>query len=223
MDTIERGTIIAIVYTKGGAHKSTNTINMATELARLNNDVVIIDADKQRTISKWHDRRTETAEQRPDLVPVHCIEKLGNIKATALDAAQRYDVVFIDTAGRDSKELRIALMVADLILIPTQTSQFDLEAMEDMADILAETEDLNPDRKVLTFVSGATTNPNSKTIAEAREFIEGFPEVEQLKTRIRYREAYRAIMRDGLAVCEGTDSKAKAEVSVLAKEVQNHV
>ncbi|WP_369526028.1 division plane positioning ATPase MipZ [Photobacterium leiognathi] len=39
--------------------------------------------------------------------------------------AVHYDYVVADTAGRDSRELRTAMVIADVLLSPSRPSQYD--------------------------------------------------------------------------------------------------
>lgn len=223
MSTQKRGLVIAIASGKGGVGKSTSSVNTGIELARQGADVIIIDADKQRTSAKCIERRNQAREGNHNLPVVHCIEKLGDIKATITDAASRYDVVIIDPAGRDSRELRLALITADVIYIPTQASQPDLETLEDLEQIINETQDMNPDRVIRAFVSMAPTNGNSKSDeVNARQFINSFDLIPASKRRTCYRNAYKTSMLTGIGVVEGKDSKAKAEIQTLTKEILSH-
>lgn len=223
MSTEERGLITAFLSGKGGVGKSTSAVNTGIELARQGADVIIIDADKQRTSAKCIERRNAEREANPDLPVVHCIEKLGDIKPTIIDAAQRYDVVIIDPAGRDSRELRLALITADVIYIPTQASQPDLETLEDLEQIIHDTQDMNPTRTIRAFVSMAPTNGNSKSDeVNARQYIDSFDLIPASKRRTCYRTAYKTSMLTGIGVVEGKDSKAKAEIQTLTKEITSH-
>ncbi|MCV5216837.1 cobyrinic acid ac-diamide synthase, partial [Escherichia coli] len=78
------------------------SVNICAELARKNKDVVLIDADKQGTAARWASDRNSS-----EVTPViHCVQKFGNIRETLLDLNNRYEYVVVDTAGRDSKEMR---------------------------------------------------------------------------------------------------------------------
>ena len=44
--------------------------------------------------------------------PASCAEKYGNVFDTVKDLATRYEYVLVDAGGRDSEELRTAMVVA---------------------------------------------------------------------------------------------------------------
>ena len=111
--------IILLGSQKGGCGKSTIAINIACYLANQGKDIVLVDADPQQSSANWVKDRDET-----DLPKVHCVQRYGDIKNTLKDLSQRYEYVVVDVAGHDSKELRTAMLVADLLIIPFRPSQF---------------------------------------------------------------------------------------------------
>jgi len=103
---------ILIGSQKGGAGKSTLAVNIAAELAKQGRDVVLLDADRQGTASIW-------CHERDSILPaVHCLQRYDDVRATVNDLADREEIVVIDTAGRDSKEMRTAMLHDDLLIVP---------------------------------------------------------------------------------------------------------
>ncbi|MGL9724725.1 AAA family ATPase [Sodalis sp. (in: enterobacteria)] len=117
---------------KGGCGKSTTCVNIASELVRQVKDVVLVDADRQGTSSNWISDRNNAG----DLNRIHSIQKFDNIRETLLDLKARYDYVVVDTAGRDSREVRTGMTAADIILVPFRPSQPDLDTLPRMNDII---------------------------------------------------------------------------------------
>nr|WP_318527135.1 hypothetical protein [Salmonella sp.] len=71
--------------------------------------------------SKQEQRAGRLTVTRRKVSPViHCVQKFGNIRETLLDLDKRYEVV-VDTAGRDSKEMRTGITAANVVLVPIQT------------------------------------------------------------------------------------------------------
>ena len=221
---IERGLILLIGSTKGGVTKSTLCENLSVEFVRLGYRVCLIDADhQQRTLSKWADRRNGSIENGEKLAYLPCFIKEGRIKNDCLELAKDYDVVIVDTGGKESAELRSALMCADIVYLPTQVSQNSLESLEELEVILDETEEINPDRKVFGLVVQAPTNPNSKQKTEAKEFLAQFSDRLALSDCTTYhRTSYCLAPRSGASVIEWHDKKAKSEIQLLAKEIITH-
>ena len=57
--------------------------------------------------------------------------------------------------------------------------------------------------------------------AEAREYLQDYPEIGLLNTFIRDRKIYRDAMSEGLGVVEMGNSKATAEIQELVSEIIN--
>src|SRR5882672_7277798 len=88
--------VIALVTQKGGCGKSTLALSLAVAARGGNRRTLILDTDPQRTVSTWwQDREQDT----PDCVEV--FESTALPKALDLAKQKRFDLVFIDTPGRD--------------------------------------------------------------------------------------------------------------------------
>ncbi len=119
---------IAIVSQKGGVGKSTITRHLAVQAAS-GGCVAIADLDAQATTKKWLTRR-EKANINP---------KISMLETTASNLTRMHekaqslgiDWLFIDTppAHDDTRAVTAAILVADLVIIPTKPSPDDIEAM----------------------------------------------------------------------------------------------
>lgn len=211
--------IILIGSQKGGSGKSTVAVNLATEYARQGKDVCLVDADRQRSAARWHADREEQGHQPA----IACVEKLDNIHQTLGDLGGRYDVVIVDVAGHDSKEMRTGMTAADLLVVVTRPSQFDLDTLGHMSDVIGQAKDFNPTLDVRGLISQAPSNPAVTERTDAKEFLADYPVIQPLETVIHERKAYRDVVGEGLGVVEWTNSKAKAEMQVLAVELMQEV
>ncbi|GGY03938.1 AAA family ATPase [Paludibacterium paludis] len=208
--------IILMGVEKGGCGKSTMATNMAVVLAQRGLDVMLLDADPQGSASNWVARRNSRGQ---DLPVVNCVQKTGEVFATLRDLANRYDVVIADAGGRDSKELRSAMVAADVLLMPLQASIADLETMDRMAKVIELAKAMNTTLQVQGFVSRGSTNITGRETQEARAFLGDCDGVNVLDTVIRDRKIYRDALLEGLGVTEMNNSKARAEVQLLVDEV----
>ena len=96
--------IIVVGNHKGGTSKSTLAVNLATEYQHLGHRVIILETDPTvSTASQWAADRENT-----DQPAMTTVRKTGRLGSTIDDLAAAYDVVIIDTAGKDSTELRSA-------------------------------------------------------------------------------------------------------------------
>jgi chromosome partitioning protein len=210
--------IIVIGNEKGGVGKTTLATNLAAVAASEGRDVLLVDTDIQGSAQAWATSRDE-AEISPR---IPTISKFGKGLVKELPGLQdRYESIIVDAGGRDSVELRSSLVVADKLLAPVQASQFDLWALERLAEVLTQAQGLNPDLTASVVITRASPNPVVSETKEAHEFLNDFKELPLTKTLIRDRIAYRRATRAGLAVTEinPRDSKAVSEILSLYQEV----
>ena len=206
--------ILLIAAEKGGVGKSTLATNFAVHLAHQSVDVVLLDTDGQATASRFVERRDEAR-----IVPaIPCVQRTGEVASTLRDLARRYQVVVVDAGGRDSREIRSAMVVANLLLVPTRASQADLETFPKMNELIGLARGLNPELKALAVLSIAPSNPVIREVEGARQLLAEFDQLELADTIIRDRKAYRDALLAGKGVTELDNSQARAEIQLLAQE-----
>jgi chromosome partitioning protein len=207
--------IVLVGSQKGGPGKTTVAVNLAVQYARQGKDVCLVDADPQRSAARWHADREEQGHQ-----PVMaCVEKIGSIHQTLQDLATRYDVVIVDVAGKDSKEMRTGMTAADQLVVVVRPSQFDLDTLGHMSEVIDQAKDYNPHLDVRGLITQAPANPSVTERTDAGEYLADFPAIRPLETVIYERKAYRDVVGEGLGVVEWNNPKAKAEIEELAAEL----
>ncbi len=207
--------IILFAGQKGGSGKSTLASNAAAYLANKGHDVMLVDADRQGTCSRWSEYRDESSQ----LKTVHCVQKYDRITKALKDFDSRYQFVVCDVAGRDSQEMRSAFLAADIAVIPFRPSQADLDTLPHVAEIVSAASDLNPKLTCYALLSLAPTNPVINETAEASEFLKDYPEFTRLESIIRDRKIYRDALSEGKGVVEMDNPKAKQEINSLIQEL----
>lgn len=105
--------IVAVTNQKGGAGKTTTTMNLAAVAAE-NSRVLVVDVDPQQSTTWW-------ASTAGDDLPFDFADNTD----PAMLARMRdlpFDVIFVDTPGNltDSKILKSVLEVADFAIIPSE-------------------------------------------------------------------------------------------------------
>lgn len=206
--------IILIGSQKGGCGKSTVTINIAAYLAKHNKDIVLVDADPQQSSANWVKDRDET-----DLPKVHCVQRYGDIKNTLKDLNSRYDYVIVDVAGHDSKELRTAMLVANYLVVPFRPSQFDLDTLPHLSEVIDQAKSFNEELKPFGLLTLAPTNPSVSEVQQANEYLADFPLFTALSSVIHDRKVYRDVTAEGKGVVESNNPKANEEFESFMKEL----
>jgi chromosome partitioning protein len=200
---------------KGGTGKSTLVTNLAVWLARQGRDVLLVDTDLQRTASHWVDRRNALN----GLATVHCAERHGNVFHALRDLVKRYDEVVVDAGGRDSEELRTAMVGAHHLYMPLKASQPDLETSLHMDELVKLARGMNQDLQARAIISMAPTNPTINEAQEAMELLAELHEFTLSGAIVRERKVYRDAIAEGRGVMEMGNEKAIAEVETLAREI----
>lgn len=203
---------ISLVSSKGGASKSTLTIAIATEAARRGLRSAIVDLDPQATCRAFASAARAGGHACPDVLQL--AEEVEQVLAKLGDA---YDLVVIDTPGRESQLGRLAMMLSDVVLVPVQASPVDLWATASTLAAARKAQGLRPNLVVRTVVSRADARRRF-----TREAVDTLSQtgVEPLTTIVHDRADFVAAIADGQGVTTfAPDSRAAAEVRALVDEV----
>ena len=123
VDLSKRVIVISIVAQKGGAGKTTLSVGLACAATAVGLSAVVVDLDPQATAASWGDRRHADAPVVLSVQP----SRLPRILEAA--SAQNVDLAVIDSAPRAEQSAIAAVKAADLVLLPTRPSVYDLETV----------------------------------------------------------------------------------------------
>ena len=192
--------VIAVCNEKGGSGKTNIAINLAIKLGLMKDDTLLVDADPQRSIDVFTDIRADA--NLPLLF--NAVSKLGSSMLKEIQSLkQKYDSVVIDTGGRDSQEMRQALAVCNIAIIPVIPS--DIAVLNKMILVFNQAKIYNPNSKALIVISKASPNPFlAKKVEALREYIseKKLEDIFLANSIIYEREAYRNAFSAGMGVSE---------------------
>ena len=214
--------IITIGSHKGGTGKSTLAVNLAAIYQRAGHRVTVIEADPSvYTSSTWAARR----EEHDDLAPVTVLRKTGRLNVTLEGLKRVYDLVLVDTAGKDSLELRTAALVSDVLVIPTNADNPDLDSASEFLARMDEARIINPALKMLVVITRAPTHAKSKHREATIAALEDNPEDFALADAVIFnRRIYPDALKEGRGVVEqrARTEQASEEMQALASEILDY-
>jgi len=202
--------IIAIVGNKGGAGKTTLSVNLASGLNKRSR-TAIIDADPQRSSLQWR------AFSENDTISVFAAEEALGEQAQAL--RQDYDRIVIDCPPSVyAPQTNKALVISEHAVIPVQPSPMDLWATVHIVEAVEKAQETNPDLNPLLVINQLEPRTLlSRLVREAVQEI-GIPVADAM---IRRRAIFRSTALDGKSVYEAgrRGDAAVEEIEFLIEEI----
>lgn len=204
---------------KGGVGKSTLTVNLASyhREATGSDNLLIVDTDVQGSAAEWNHKR-----HNEGLEGIECIQLFGkNIISEVKRKTKRYDHIFIDAGGRDSKELRSGMVVADTMVSPIRASQFDVSTLDKLDGLVEEvTQTITPDLKCFVVVNGLKNHPNMPEFGQVMEALKDFDNLHPIPFPIYDRIIFARSAKAGRGVAEMKSKNGHIEDEKALQEIQ---
>lgn len=203
--------VIALVGNKGGAGKTTLSVNLAAGLAK-QTSTILVDADPQGSALQWNtfsDTEQSISVLKASAELSHQLNKLS----------QEYDYVVVDCPPSVHALQTIKVLeVCDLALIPVQPSPVDLWATVHTEKAVHDARQSNANLQAVLVINQLETRTTlSRVVRDALSEI-GLPVA---KTALRRRAIFRNSVLEGKNVFEmgrrGID--AASEIDKLIHEV----
>lgn len=201
--------VVSLLSNKGGAGKTTLSINLAIAAVLDGKQVALIDLDPQGSAASWGDSREDEAPAVVSIQP----SRLDKVLEAAQDSGA--DLAVIDTAPHSEAAALQSARASELCLVPVRPAILDLRAINFTIDML------NLTKAKGAIVLNAVPTAGLAIDAEAALKEIGVPLV---PVKLAQRVAYMHALTMGQGVQEYESSgKAALEVLQLYKWVKQQV
>ena len=199
--------IITIAQQKGGAGKTTIVVHLAISLMQAGNRVAIVDIDPQGSLTNWYNLRER--KYGKGYTGVAFFSSSGWRLSTAINQfKEKYDYILIDSPPHTETDSKVAIRIADLVLVPMQPSPTDLWATSATLGFAQK------EKKLVKIILNRY-NPSSKL---AKEIISNLDDL--LENYLGNRVAFSSCFLQGMSITElDPSSQAAYEVKQLTDEV----
>ncbi len=203
--------VIAIVGNKGGAGKTTLSVNLAAGLGR-QASIAVVDADPQGSALQWR----AIADNGPPLPVYEASAELASQAAALLD---EFEYVIIDCPPSvHAPQTSAVLQFGDLALIPVQPSPVDLWATVHIEQAIERALENNPSLRSMLVINQLESRTTlSRLVREVLTEIA----LPVANTAVRRRAVYRNSALEGKSVFDmgrrGTE--AAEELDQLIREI----
>jgi len=207
--------IIALVNQKGGCAKSTTAVHFAHWLVQQGKQVMLVDADAQRSSSQWC-KRMEPA------IATQVLQSPDDILEQLTDLAAGVDILVVDGPAGLSEATRAILMRADLAVVPVQPSGIDVQSAADAVRLIKQAQLVREGKPpAVMFLSRAVKGTKLKD--EALQLLGKFsPQFKVFKSVIHQKQAIADSSGQAATVWELSGQPAKEaarEYQRLFKEI----
>ena len=204
--------IIVVGGTKGGPGKSTVAQQIAVCLkVKKKKKVHVTDIDIQRTTTSWCEDRRQNEDL--ELIPFAYVQ--DDIVKHLKSLQGRTDYVVVDAGGFDSEIQRLAMLMADVIIIPLRPKR----RLRDIDPIIDNVRNVNEKVKIRAVINQCPSLPSQVSrILAAKEIVETFG-IEAAPVNLYNRNVYDDAEEAGRSIFEMSgaerDKKAEAEFGEL--------
>lgn len=211
--------VLTVAAQKGGVGKSTVACNLAICFASEGYNVELLDADTQNSSMVFRQLRSEN-DINDFVASANPTKTIHN----DIDKKNGYDVVIIDSGGRDTGVMRSSILAAThgMLIIPFMASQFDLSALTDTLQILEQARTIT---EIEAYVLFNRVDERKLITQGAREYLGELQEDYSFNifdSSLANRNDYITTIMTGKGVVEigGQTNKAKKEMITLYSEIK---
>lgn len=202
--------VIVVVGNKGGAGKTTLSVNLAAGLTK-KTSIAMVDADPQGSALQWR------AIADNDVLPVYAASTDLANQANELQADYEYVVIDCPPSVH-APQTNAVLRIGDLALIPVQPSPVDLWATVHIERAIDQAHQSNPSLRAMLVINQLEARTTlSRLVREALTEIA----LPVAKTAVRRRAIYRNCALEGKSVFDmgRRGASAAEELDQLIQEI----
>ena len=207
--------IIAVANQKGGAGKTTVSMQLAGTLAKRNNKVLVVDADPQGTATRWAASATDEEPFPASVIGLSAANAKVHREVKKFIEDYRYIIIDCPPAA-DSPVPQSALLIANIALVPVIPSPLDMWATMGIKDLILNTADINEGLQARLVLN--QVQPRTTLTKEAVEVLPKFG-IEKTDASIHQRQVYRQSAVYGQTVHGLGNKSAIEEIEALTDEV----
>lgn len=204
--------VVAIVNQKGGTGKTTLSINLASAFAELY-PTLLLDSDPQGSALDWADSRSS-----PQMNLFASELPSGDLTREVRGLARSYDWIIIDGPpgiGRVSAE---AVRAANIVLIPSKPSPFDVWACADIVEAVKARQKTTGGLPRAAFVI-TMARPRTLLVGQVETALAEYG-IPALNARTTESVSYPTTAIEGKSVLDGRDRTAQQEILAMRDEIK---
>lgn len=203
--------IVAVLNQKGGAGKTTISINLADALKNDGHRVLLIDADPQASSRDWN------GINQGKVLPVIGLDR-ETLPRDLKSIVGNYEWVIIDGAPRITNLIAAAVSVANMILIPVHPSPYDVWACSDLVELIKSKQKVAYGAPLAAFVISRKIK-NTKLSNEVTRVLEDY-ELPVFRSSTTQRVVYPTSAAEGKTVFSAGNLDAIEEINSIKDELK---
>jgi chromosome partitioning protein len=219
------GKIVAFVNQKGGVGKSILAINVSAMLSN-KFSVLLLDTDNQGSSEDWGVARINKLESNNRLrgfsKHYRGIKRATEVSMDLQEIAASYDVVIVDTPGRNELVSLGVIAAANLVIIPLTPGNFSFWSSEITRELIQKVAAARPEDFAARLLLNMR-DKRKKISQEAENMLQDL-EIPVMKTSVGHRNIFES-SSEGLSVLElparsASDKEAQREMNELISEIE---